>query len=543
MSGSSSEGGSGGVSGSSGGAGGAGDVLAPQLLAPLPTATVTTQMPTLHWLLADGTTGARVELCRDRACTMMLDSFDALGSSGRSSMQLSPGVVYWRLHGESGGTVGMESSPVWQFNVGHRSALVDTSWGTAPQDFDGDGFDDLVVGAKLSDAPLGRAYLYLGGPSGISSSATPAVTFGVASANELGASVASAGDVDGDGLADILVGAPSANNGNAYLYKGSTKGVSATPSASFAGVGNNAVFGASVSSAGDVDGDGFADVVIGAWNQGGGMSPPGAAYVYRGGKLGLAGTPVTLAPTFSEDIFFGSSVACAGDVDGDGFTDVVVGAKVNGTSMGRVYLFAGNEQGLSTTPTLSFLVDNGGELGPTLAGAGDVNGDGYADVIAGDSDGSIALVYLGSAQGLSTTTLGLASGFSVASAGDANGDGFADVIVGDGSGGAYVSFGGMSGLSGGPVLMSGGLGDEFGAAVATPGDIDGDGIADLAVGAPLTTNQDGAVYLFLGSAQTIGPSAAATLTLADSEQLGGALARAKLSGASHFGTRPSVSRR
>src|SRR5581483_3712440 len=134
-------GGAGGAPGSAGGAGGssvAGSPAAPRLIAPLSTATVTSQRPTLRWVLAAGTDGAHVDICRDRACTKTVTSFDVVGPFAAPRSALPSGVLFWRAFGRSAGAIGTTPSPTWEMFVGARSATVDTSWGTTP-DVNGDG--------------------------------------------------------------------------------------------------------------------------------------------------------------------------------------------------------------------------------------------------------------------------------------------------------------------------------------------------------------------------------------------------------------------
>src|SRR5262249_13099996 len=102
---------------------------APRLLAPLSTATVTSRKPTLHWVLAPDTDGAHVQICRDRACSVVVTEFDAVGDHGAPASSLDPGVVFWRAYGRSGGRMGVTASYTWQFVVGARTAPVDISWG------------------------------------------------------------------------------------------------------------------------------------------------------------------------------------------------------------------------------------------------------------------------------------------------------------------------------------------------------------------------------------------------------------------------------
>jgi hypothetical protein len=113
----------------------------PRALAPLSTATVSSRRPTLRWNLVGETTGAHVEICRDRACSNLIERFDATGSSGRPTENLPAGVVFWRLRGRAGAVTGETTSQTWQFTVGARSAsTIDTSHGTTV-DVNGDGWE------------------------------------------------------------------------------------------------------------------------------------------------------------------------------------------------------------------------------------------------------------------------------------------------------------------------------------------------------------------------------------------------------------------
>ena len=174
------------------------DARAPRPIAPLSTATVTARRPTLRWALAAGTDGARVEICRDRACTILITSFDAAGPSGAPAADLPAGVVFWRLHGRAGGSVGTATGPTWEFTVGARTAAVNTSWGTT-LDVNGDGYADLVVGASGVSTSTGRAYVYLGSATGLSGTPATSLTGPDGAYSDFGYSVASAGDVNGDG--------------------------------------------------------------------------------------------------------------------------------------------------------------------------------------------------------------------------------------------------------------------------------------------------------------------------------------------------------
>jgi hypothetical protein len=355
-----------------------------------------------------------------------------------------------------------------------------------------------------------------------------------------GWSVASAGDVNGDGYSDVVVGAPTyddgqADEGGAFLYLGSANGLAGTPHWSAEGDQDYAWFGNSVASAGDVNGDGYSDVVIGAYAYENGETDEGRAFLYTGSPTGLSSTPAWTAESDQTSAYFGWSVAGAGDVNGDGYADVVVGAYAydNGqTDEGRAFLYLGSADGLSVASAWSDEANQDGAFfGNSVATAGDVNGDGYADVIVGaplyddgETSEGAATVYLGSSEGLSVNPAWSAEGgeaialfgWSVASAGDVNGDGYADVIVGaygytggqTDEGRALVYLGSAAGLS--PVQNWTVEGDqdaaEFGTSVATGGDVNADGYSDVVVGAPWFDSgatDEGQAFVYLGSA--IGP--------------------------------------
>lgn len=394
-------------------------------------------------------------------------------------------------------------------------------------DVNGDGFEEVVVGApRFGRQGAGKAFLYPGGPSCLALSPGWTSTGDDQAGSQFGFSVASAGDVDGDGFDDILVGAflydtLARDEGRAYLFLGSPSGLGAVPTWTSSGDDMSfAGFGRSVSSAGDVNQDGFDDAVIGAYHFTTGTSPVGGhegkAYVYLGGPGGLSPAPVWSSS--GDDVSgdnFGLSVGFAGDVNGDGFDDVIVGAPstdfFSATIIGKAFVFLGGLGGPGDSPGWRSRGDARAisVFGGSVASAGDVNGDGYDDILVGASGIHVfagkAYLYLGGVSGPSSipdwTSSGDAVvdanfGASVASAGDVNGDGFSDVIVGaltfpTGAGQvgkAYVFLGEASGLSDVPVWTS--LGDDqagswFGVSVASAGDVDGDLLPEVLVGASI----------------------------------------------------------
>ena len=488
------------------------------------TATVTSQRPTLHWSLADGTDGARVDLCNDRACSHIVSTFVASGTSAAPPNALAAGVYFWRLHGTSAGAVGSPTSPTWEFFVGARTAPVDTSWGTVP-DVNGDGFADVILGGNGDGA-----YVYLGGAGGLTTTpftieAAPGV-LGISFAQSL----ASAGDVDGDGYADVVVSAlAQTSNGAAalaLLYRGGEGGLSPTPATTLSiPFATTYAFGTSVAGAGDVNGDGYADVLLSSTC----MGCTSAIAVYLGSSTGLPASPATTLQVFipTADQVPLIPMTGAGDVNGDGFADVVVGIH----ALGDVELFTGGANGISSPPAMTITTPSGqvAQLGSAVAAVGDLDGDGFADVAVRSEDTALTpiSVYGGSATGLSETPAatvwaitgngGICCG-AIAGGGDVNGDGFADLVVDEHltmtTGTVDVYLGGAGGLDttawntiAGPAASPG----PFGAAITNAGDVNGDGFADVLISGSLESDAAGQSFLYLGA--STGLPATPTVTI------------------------------
>ncbi len=367
-------------------------------------------------------------------------------------------------------------------------------------DVDADGFDDVIVGAQFSNhngIPLAGSAFVLSGPTG-------AQIFrfdGQTGDEELGVSVSGAGDVNGDGFSDLIVGSwktvpPSLGRGSAFVFSGAS-GVQLFRFDAPLGV---AKFGFSVSGAGDVDGDGFPDVIVGAWDSApNGLTRAGSAFVYSGS------TGAQLFRFDGQAAYdgLGVSVSGAGDVDGDGFADLIVGAfgaDPNGLmDAGSAFVFSG-----STGSQLIRFDGNAASegLGRLVSGAGDVDGDGFPDLIVGApsaAPGGInwagsAIVFSGATGAQVLRFDGLSDfegmGRAISGAGDINGDGLGDLIVGaagadpNGLGNAGSAFV-FSGATGAQLFRGDGLAaqDAFGSSVSGGGDVDGDGRPDLMVGA------------------------------------------------------------
>jgi hypothetical protein len=311
------------------------------------------------------------------------------------------------------------------------------------------------------------------------------------------------------------------------VFLGSAAGLATTPQISIFGPVASE-FGMSLDG-GDVNGDTFADLIVGAplWDNG--ETDEGGVIVYFGAATGITTAGALTLEMNQAGAHFGHSVAFAGDTDGEGFGDVLAGAPMwdgGETDEGAAFLFDGSATGPAATPSWTYECNVAGAMcGEAVAGDGNLNGDAFADVLVGAPGAGEVYAFLGSATGLSTaadsTISGAAAdefGGAVAFAGDTNGDGLDDALIGSpaAAGAAALYYGSATGLNTTAVWSNTGAaaGDMYGAAVAG-GDFDNDGFSDLAVGAPgadLTERPDaGVVYVYAGAADTtVTPTATAT---------------------------------
>jgi len=297
-------------------------------------------------------------------------------------------------------------------------------------DFNGDGFSDILIGDGSYLNYAGKVYIYLGGS--LMDNQADWTRQGEAEwIYYTGGNISSLDDLNGDGYSDIIIGSglyPGKPDyrGNIQIYFGGAP-PDTIYDVSIGGAHTNDYFGSCLSGAGNFNGDGCCDILVGA---------PGRnyAHIYFGGAIIDAIPDVLIIGDPFFDRYFGSSVACAGDVNGDGYDDVIIGDWAAYGYLGWVQLFLGGPN-MDSKPDL-FLIGwhEASAFGTSVASAGDVNGDGWPDIITGEWDGQFEAgaieLFLGSAH-INYTADWLCGGvgYSVDGAGDVNGDGYDDLIT------------------------------------------------------------------------------------------------------------------
>ncbi|SFM90954.1 Por secretion system C-terminal sorting domain-containing protein [Chitinophaga sp. YR627] len=256
------------------------------------------------------------------------------------------------------------------------------------EDLDGDFIDDIIVGspyASKGQANEGLVTIIPGGPWG------PAYTVwtiieGNQAAMNLGRQVKAAGDVNGDSYNDIVVTATN----KVFVYYGGPSGVSTTPGSTM-NVSHHPIYGAlfSIAAGGDINGDGHTDIIMGKSDYLNDLSYKGAVLVFYGSTTGFDSIPAQVLGGTIDSLSYGSVVAFAGDINNDGFSDIIVGEPdgsndLNQVDEGMAYVYYGRSNGINPVPASTIQSNQrNGILGYSVAGAGDVNGDGYSDVLIG----------------------------------------------------------------------------------------------------------------------------------------------------------------
>jgi len=374
-----------------------------------------------------------------------------------------------------GSANGLSFSPIWSYTETQldSAGTVGARYGyslAAAGDINQDGFNDFIVGATTYSSTtvdhIGRVYVYLGTSGGVL--ATPfTIESETQPGSNFGTSVAAA-DVNGDGRKDLIIGhpeydnladAPNISQGRVlvFLAKPAAQFITTNPSTWFSATadwsytvtGNAAGFATHVDNAGDVDNDGFEDIIVGSPGYSNGQNQEGAAYIFYGSAAGMSSRTPWRVESNQIQAWMGMRVAGVGDVNGDFIDDVMVSAiawDTNAISEGKAFLYLGvTGAGPSTTESWSYLGGSDHANLNSVAAAGDVNGDGYGDVIIGlqaysnpeNLEGRI-LLFEGNANGLDANPVwGKESnvvsgqiGYSVGGGGDFNGDGFSDIIAG-----------------------------------------------------------------------------------------------------------------
>ena len=315
----------------------------------------------------------------------------------------------------------------------------DSSFGTSVDfvgDINGDGHDDVIVGA-----PTGNGLVQNSGYARVISGKDQNTIFrfrGMSAGDHFGHSVGGAGDANLDGTLDFIVGAPEADtNGSDSGRVRVFSGLDGTTLHTFDGSNAGDLFGQSVAGDCDLNGDGHADFIIGIPGDDTNGADAGGAIAYSG----FDGSMLHDLKGMTPGGYFGTSVRCAGDVNRDGYSDFIIGepaSNANGPFSGRAYVFSGVDG--ATLHTVNGQVSFGG-FGWSVDGAGDLNRDGYDDFIVGGyadstlaSSAGSATVFSGFDGAVLSTYYGdhedARFGWSVSTAGDVDGDGFPDIVVG-----------------------------------------------------------------------------------------------------------------
>jgi MYXO-CTERM domain-containing protein len=393
-------------------------------------------------------------------------------------------------------------------------------------DIDGDGDTELVIGLPGYDdgqPSEGGAWYHEGGNGIFEGTASWETASDQPYAFE-GNQVEFLGDVNGDGFDDLAIASwqyddGDANEGRVQVYYGSSDGLEDTPDWEAQGGLPEAHFGWRVVGAGDLDNDGFDDVAISSPGRTVDVEAEGAVFIWRGNAAGLGIHPAWQLEGTQEGARFGEGLSAAGDVNGDGFDDLIVGEPLRQVVVaqeGAAHLYMGSVDGPAETPDWTTEgVQEGAHLGWTVGGSGDLDGDGFDDVVVSaphydDSavDTGRVLVWLGGSFGISSSpdvvltapVSGAWAGAALAGPTDLNNDGFDDLVVGapyaqlsaPNTGLILIHPGGPGGPSSAAarVIEGGAIVGLFGSVIEAAGDVNGDSYDDIVAGSWLFSGDE-----------------------------------------------------
>ena len=380
-------------------------------------------------------------------------------------------------------------------------------------DVDNNGYDDVIVGAESYNNSAGSAYIFYGGMN--MDNVIDIQVYGNASNSFFGHCVSDAGDVNGDNYNDVIIGAygSSFNSGSAFIFYGSAS-MDNTADVTITGILFSNL-GRSVSKAGDVNNDGYSDVIVGGDYNG---FNTGFAKIYLGSSIMDNVSDINLSGENSSDKF-GWSVSGAGDMNGDGFDDVISGAPGFASGKGKMYVYYGATSMDQYSDVTKIGESTGSYFGYSVSNAGDFNSDGYSDILAGAYGMNLSMgkVYFYQYRSDPPRTLadltltgvsGSLFGIFTSDAGDVNGDGFSDLLVSapnsnnSGRGRIFIFYGGPNMDNYPDYVKSGSIdGNQFGISVSGAGDVNGDGYDDIIIGSnSVGFESNGKADIFLGGA-------------------------------------------
>lgn len=409
---------------------------------------------------------------------------------------------------------GFNTTIDWEYQSDQAAAWLGAKVSPNAGDVNGDGYNDLAIGAYLYDHPEfneGVVYVFEGSSSGPSN--TPDWIGEEDLDDDTYGSSMIFGDFNGDGYDDLAIGArgysnPELGEGIVYVYNGSASGLATAPSWSVESNQSNGPYYGYALTSGDFNSDGYSDLVVSAIKYDNGQTDEGKVWVYHGSSSGLSTTVAKTYENNQENAQFGQSLA-TGDFNADGYDDLVVGDSLFDTdgwnqNTGKLYVYSGSSSGLGSNTSWSYTGIDLGCLGSTTT-TGDFNGDGYDDIASSAllfsngtyQEGAVYVFHSGSSGLVSSPTLIIEgnqnrSYFGTALAGnsDVNGDGYDDLFIGapeavyDHRGRIYIYYGANSGLDTSYDWFVEGIQGEaqLGVAAGYPGDTNGDGAADVLVG-------------------------------------------------------------